>query len=281
MDHDNVIKLIDVFTPACTYETCNSVYLVTELQNCDLKAVIHDKTFQVNEEHIKCFVYQILRGLKYIHSAGVIHRDLKPSNVVINTNDELKILDFGLARQTDVTMTGYIATRWYRAPEVLFNWTHYTKSADIWSVGCIMAELILRRALFPGQDVKDHFDKIIALLGSPSEELMKKFTSIDTKVYIASLPKKEKQDLSTLFPNVSKGFLDLLERMFDLDPDSRISAEEGLAHPYLSDYADLSDEPSCEIPYDHKEEEDETREVDGAEGWRNLIFDEITPSTEV
>lgn len=103
---------------------------------------------------LQYFLYQILRGLKYIHSARVIHRDLKPSNLLLNANCELKICDFGLARPTaeNDIMTEYVVTRWYRAPELLLNSTDYTAAIDIWSVGCIFMELLNRRPLFAGRD---------------------------------------------------------------------------------------------------------------------------------
>ena len=100
------------------------------------------------------FLYQILRGLKYIHSANVLHRDLKPSNLLLNANCDLKICDFGLARTTSETdfMTEYVVTRWYRAPELLLNSSEYTAAIDVWSVGCIFMELMDRKPLFPGRD---------------------------------------------------------------------------------------------------------------------------------
>ncbi|RXG57190.1 Mitogen-activated protein kinase 14B [Armadillidium vulgare] len=125
-------------------------YLVTPLMGADLNNIV--KTQKLTDDHVQFLVYQVLRGLKYIHSAGIIHRDLKPSNIAVNEDCELKILDFGLARPTESEMTGYVATRWYRAPEIMLNWMHYNQTVDIWSVGCIMAELLTGRTLFPGQD---------------------------------------------------------------------------------------------------------------------------------
>jgi len=89
---------------------------------------------------------------KYVHSANVIHRDLKPSNILVNENCDLKICDFGLARITDIEMTGYVSTRYYRAPEIMLTWQHYDKAVDIWSVGCIFAEMLIGQPLFPGKD---------------------------------------------------------------------------------------------------------------------------------
>lgn len=152
MKHENVIGLLDVFTPAATLEDFNELYLVTNLMGADLNNIV--KFQRLSDEHVQFLIYQLLRGLKYIHSAGLIHRDLKPSNVAVNEDCELRILDFGLARQTDDEMTGYVATRWYRAPEIMLNWMHYNQNVDIWSVGCIMGELLKGKVLFPGTDYR-------------------------------------------------------------------------------------------------------------------------------
>ena len=146
--------------------------MVTHLMGADLNNII--KTQQLSDDHVQFLVYQIVRGMKYVHSAGIIHRDLKPSNIAVNEDCELKILDFGLARPTENEMTGYVATRWYRAPEIMLNWMHYNQtgknkrltiqsspallhlfcSVDLWSVGCIMAEMLTGKTLFPGTDRK-------------------------------------------------------------------------------------------------------------------------------
>ncbi|RHN60845.1 putative mitogen-activated protein kinase CMGC-MAPK family [Medicago truncatula] len=123
-------------------------------------------------QSIVYFLYQLLRGLKYIHSANVLHRDLKPSNLLLNANCDLKICDFGLARTTSETdfMTEYVVTRWYRAPELLLNCSEYTAAIDVWSVGCILMEIIRREPLFPGKDYVQQLALITELLGSPNEE---------------------------------------------------------------------------------------------------------------
>uniref|UniRef100_A0A4X1ULS6 mitogen-activated protein kinase n=1 Tax=Sus scrofa TaxID=9823 RepID=A0A4X1ULS6_PIG len=175
LKHENVIGLLDVFTPATSIEDFSEVYLVTTLMGADLNNIV--KCQALSDEHVQFLVYQLLRGLKYIHSAGIIHRDLKPSNVAVNEDCELRILDFGLARQADEEMTGYVATRWYRAPEIMLNWMHYNQTVDIWSVGCIMAELLQGKALFPGNDYIDQLKRIMEVVGTPSPEVLAKISS--------------------------------------------------------------------------------------------------------
>ena len=123
---------------------------MTELLGTDLHRLLTSRP--LDDQFIQYFVYQMLRGLKYVHSAGVIHRDLKPSNILVNENCDLKICDFGLARIQDAQMTGYVSTRYYRAPEIMLTWQQYDHAVDIWSVGCILAEMILGKPIFPGKD---------------------------------------------------------------------------------------------------------------------------------
>ncbi|EOY34256.1 Mitogen-activated protein kinase NTF6 isoform 2, partial [Theobroma cacao] len=152
MDHDNIVKIKDIILPP-EREKFNDVYIAYELMDTDLNQIIRSSQ-PLTDDHYQYFLYQLLRGLKYIHSANVLHRDLKPSNLLLNANCDLKICDFGLARTTSETdfMTEYVVTRWYRAPELLLNCSEYTAAIDIWSVGCILMEIIRREPLFPGKD---------------------------------------------------------------------------------------------------------------------------------
>ncbi|KAE9450426.1 hypothetical protein C3L33_17677, partial [Rhododendron williamsianum] len=147
LDHENVVAIRDIIPPP-QRESFNDVYIAYELMDTDLHQIIRSNQ-ALSEEHC-----QILRGLKYIHSANVLHRDLKPSNLLLNANCDLKICDFGLARVTSETdfMTEYVVTRWYRPPELLLNSSDYTAAIDVWSVGCIFMELMDRKPLFPGRD---------------------------------------------------------------------------------------------------------------------------------
>uniref|UniRef100_A0A8C2P4D7 mitogen-activated protein kinase n=1 Tax=Capra hircus TaxID=9925 RepID=A0A8C2P4D7_CAPHI len=225
---------------------------------------------ELRDEHVQFLVYQLLRGLKYIHSAGIIHRDLKPSNVAVNEDCELRILDFGLARQADEEMTGYVATRWYRAPEIMLNWMHYSQTVDIWSVGCIMAELLQGKALFPGSDYIDQLKRIMEVVGTPSPEVLAKISSEHARTYIQSLPPMPQKDLRSIFHGANPLAVDLLGRMLVLDSDQRVSAAEALAHAYFSQYHDPEDEPEAE-PYDESMEAKERT----VEEWKELTYQEV------
>ena len=145
-DHENVIGLVDVMTMPPLTKNFRDIYIICELMECDLDRII-SSTQGLTDQHAQYFVYQILRGLKYVHSANVLHRDLKPSNLLVNSNCDLSICDFGLARGVvaDETLTEYVVTRWYRAPELLTESQYYGPPVDLWSVGCILAEVLLRR----------------------------------------------------------------------------------------------------------------------------------------
>lgn len=172
MKHDNVIGVKTILKPDSRKEF-KEIYVVNELMETDLAQIIKSNQ-PISDDHIQFFLYQILRGLKYIHSAGILHRDLKPRNLLVNSNCDLKICDFGLAR-ADIpnlttkssAMTDYIATRWYRAPEVILSWKKYSTSIDVWSVGCILAELLIRKPLLPAGSEEEQIQLITDLIGNP------------------------------------------------------------------------------------------------------------------
>lgn len=152
-DHENIIHVKDLMVPK-SIETFDDIYIVSELMETDLHRVIYSRQ-ALSDDHIQYFVYQTLRALKYIHSANVLHRDLKPSNLLLNSNCDLKVCDFGLARGLEdhaLELTEYVVTRWYRAPEIMLACREYTKAIDVWSVGCIFGELLSRKPMFPGED---------------------------------------------------------------------------------------------------------------------------------
>jgi len=268
MKHENIIGLLDVFTPAQTLNDFNDVYLVTALMGADLNNIV--KTQKLSDDHVQFLVYQILRVMKYVHSAGIIHRDLKPSNIAVNEDCELRILDFGLARPTENEMTGYVATRWYRAPEIMLNWMHYHQTVDIWSVGCIMAEMLTGKTVFPGTDHIDQLTRILVLCGTPSEETLNKITSEEARNYIRSLPHMERKNFSEFFKGANPMAIDLLQKMLEVDADNRINAEQALSHPYLAQYADPTDEP-VSLPYDQTFEDYELP----VEKWKENVWEEL------
>ncbi|KAJ8650341.1 hypothetical protein MRB53_003364 [Persea americana] len=201
MDHDNVIAVKDIIRPP-------------------------------QKENFN----DLLRGLKYVHSANVLHRDLKPSNLFLNANCDLKIGDFGLARTTSETdfMTEYVVTRWYRAPELLLNCSEYTAAIDIWSVGCILGEIMTREPLFPGKDYVHQLRLITELVGSPDDSSLGFLRSDNARRYVRQLPQFPKQQFPLKFPNKSPLVVDLLEKMLVFDPSKRITVDEALCHPFLS-----------------------------------------------
>ncbi|KAK9081005.1 hypothetical protein Syun_030685 [Stephania yunnanensis] len=261
LDHENVIGIRDVIPPPIR-EAFSDVYIATELMDTDLHQIIRSNQ-ELSEEHCQYFLYQILRGLKYIHSANVIHRDLKPSNLLLNATCDLKICDFGLARPTSESdfMTEYVVTRWYRAPELLLNSTDYTAAIDVWSVGCIFMEMMIRRPLFAGRDHVHQMRLLTELLGTPTEADLGFVRNEDAIRYIRQLPQHPRQPFASTFPHVSPMAIDLVERMLTFDPTNRITVEEALAHPYLERLHDEADEPVCPMPFSFEfEQQDLTEE---------------------
>ena len=253
----------------------NDVYIVYELMDTDLHQILRSSQ-PLTEEHFQFFTYQILRGLKYVHSASVLHRDLKPSNVLLNASCDLKIADFGLARTaTDANnfMTEYVVTRWYRAPELLLSCDTYDEKIDVWSVGCMVAEMLLRKPLLPGRDYLDQLKLIIKTLGSPLGSSLDFITAPKARAYIEGLPKSPKPDLRrTLGKGFSSNAVDLIEKMLRFDPRERISVDEALRHPWLKSLHDPSTEktyPNGKFSFDFDEEALKEADV------RSLVWEEM------
>uniref|UniRef100_A0A3Q3XHZ5 mitogen-activated protein kinase n=1 Tax=Mola mola TaxID=94237 RepID=A0A3Q3XHZ5_MOLML len=245
IQHENVICLLDVFTPDCMLEKFQTFYMVMPFVAQDLGRIM--KRRKLSDRIIVYLFYQLLRGLKVTS-----FYDLKPGNLAVNENCELKILDFGLARHTESEMTGYVVTRWYRAPEVIFNWMHYSQTVDVWSAACILAEMITGQVLFPGHDSIDQLKKILLLTGTPDSSLIQRMQSKDVSL------------LQLYFT------VDLLAGMLLLDPETRLTAKQGLSHPFLAEYHD-SETESDSKPYDDSFESLELT----VEEWKSLIHMEI------
>ena len=248
-NHENIISILDIQKPR-NYESFSEVYLIQELMETDMHRVI--RTQELSDDHCQYFIYQTLRALKAMHSANVLHRDLKPSNLLLNANCDLKVCDFGLARSAASTednqgfMTEYVATRWYRAPEIMLTFKEYTKAIDVWSVGCILAEMLSGKPLFPGKDYHHQLTLILDVLGTPTMEDYYGIKSRRAREYIRSLPFKKKIPWKVMFPKTSDLALDLLERLLAFNPVKRISVEDALKHPYLEPYHDPEDEPTAD-----------------------------------
>ncbi|KAL4896038.1 mitogen-activated protein kinase mpkC [Aspergillus ambiguus] len=262
--HENLIGLCDIFI-----SPLEDIYLVTELLGTDLGRLLRSKP--LDNKFAQFFMYQLMRGLKYIHSAGVIHRDLKPSNLLINENCDLKICDFGLARVQEPRMTGYVSTRYYRAPEIMLTWQRYGVEVDIWSAGCILAEMLRGAPLFPGKDHINQFYLITDMIGNPPEEVIEKITSKNTRHIVESLPHKEPRQLRNLFTEGEADAVDLLERMLLFDQSKRISAADSLQHPYLLPYHDPADEPVAEEKFDWSFNDADLPK----ETWKLMMYSEV------
>uniref|UniRef100_A0A5F8H9I4 mitogen-activated protein kinase n=1 Tax=Monodelphis domestica TaxID=13616 RepID=A0A5F8H9I4_MONDO len=253
MQHENVIGLLDVFTSATSLHNFHDFYLVMPFMQTDLQKIMG---MEFSEDKIQYLVYQMLKGLKYIHSAGVVHR----------------ILDFGLARHTDAEMTGYVVTRWYRAPEVILSWMHYNQTVDIWSVGCIMAEMLTGKTLFKGKDYLDQLTQILKVTGVPGADFVQKLQDKAAKSYIQSLPQSPKKDFSQLFPRASPQAIDLLEKMLELDVDIRLTATQALAHPFFDQFRDPEEETVAQQPFDDSMEHEKLK----VDEWKSHIYKEVS-----
>uniref|UniRef100_A0A9J8DAJ4 Mitogen-activated protein kinase n=1 Tax=Cyprinus carpio carpio TaxID=630221 RepID=A0A9J8DAJ4_CYPCA len=276
--HDNIIAIKDILQPVVPHSAFKSVYVVLDLMESDLHQIIHSLQ-PLTPEHTRYFLYQLLRGLKYIHSANVIHRDLKPSNLLVNENCELKIGDFGMARGLSAAhsdesrsfMTEYVATRWYRAPELMLSLHHYSLAIDLWSVGCIFGEMLGRRQMFPGKNYVHQLQLILSVLGTPPERIITSIGSDRVRSYVRSLPSKAPESLAALYPQAEPSAMDLLGAMLRFDPRERISACQALEHPYLAKYHDPDDEPVCVPAFDFEFD----RQPMGKEQIKEAILAEI------
>nr|XP_027116176.1 mitogen-activated protein kinase 15-like isoform X2 [Coffea arabica]XP_027121225.1 mitogen-activated protein kinase 15-like isoform X2 [Coffea arabica] len=276
--HPDIVEIKHILLPPSRREF-KDIYVVFELMESDLHQVIKAND-DLTPEHYQFFLYQLLRGLKYIHTANVFHRDLKPKNILANADCKLKICDFGLARvafndtPTAIFWTDYVATRWYRAPELCGSFfSKYTPAIDIWSIGCIFAELLTGKPLFPGKNVVHQLDLMTDLLGTPSSEAIARIRNEKARRYLSSMRKKKPVPFSHKFPNADPLALRLLERMLAFDPKDRPNAEEALADPYFRNLAKVEREPSAQ-PVSKMEFEFERRRIT-KEDVRELIYREI------
>ncbi|OZJ05242.1 hypothetical protein BZG36_02294 [Bifiguratus adelaidae] len=282
--HSNIIGILDMDIP--DKDNFKDVYLIQPCMDTTLSEIIHSAQ-NLQDVHLQWFTYQILCGLKFIHSAHVVHRDLKPANILVNANCDLRICDFGLARgfhdqQNDAPtfMTQYVATRWYRAPEIMLSFAGYTQAIDMWSVGCIFGELLGGEVMFRGDNYVDQLNRILRTLGVPDDNdpIWSKMTSETVVKYIQRLKhantnklSSKQIDFSLLYPQATPLAIQFLQEFLFLDPDRRITADEALQHPYLVQFSSPEDEISCPKRFDF----DALEAVQDQDELRKLIVQDV------
>lgn len=241
LEHPGIVQLLDVV------HSDQKLYLVFEYLDKDLKKFMDDHAaarrleghtdprLGLPEPLVMSYLRQLLEGIAYCHKHRVLHRDLKPQNLLIDSTGLIKLADFGLARAFGLpvrTYTHEVVTLWYRAPEILLGSKFYSTSVDTWSIGCIFAEMISRRPLFPGDSEIDQLFRIFRSLGTPTECCWPGVSSLPD--YKSVFPRWESQDITQILPlELSTGGHDLLAELLTYNPDRRISAKQALNHCYL------------------------------------------------
>eukprot|EP00999_Lentomonas_sp_LEN2_P002669 NODE_544_length_1379_cov_163.642173_g509_i0.p1 GENE.NODE_544_length_1379_cov_163.642173_g509_i0~~NODE_544_length_1379_cov_163.642173_g509_i0.p1 ORF type:complete len:377 (-),score=62.20 NODE_544_length_1379_cov_163.642173_g509_i0:122-1252(-) len=247
--HDNIVRLQNVLKA----DNDKDIYLIFEYMDTDLHAVIRANILE--DIHKQYIIYQLLKTLKYLHSGELLHRDIKPSNLLLNSECHMKLADFGLARsihqidqQGSKVLTDYIATRWYRAPEILLGSTKYTKGIDMWSVGCILGELLAGKPMFPGVSTMNQLERIIAVTGRPTTSDIEAIKSPFADTMLENLGTVAPRSLQDMFPRAPADALDLMKQLLKFNPNSRATADEALRHPYVQMFHNPAEEIVCEKP---------------------------------
>ncbi|KAF0895222.1 hypothetical protein E2562_008561 [Oryza meyeriana var. granulata] len=231
LDHPNVIKLEGIITSSVS----KSLYLVFEYMEHDLVGLAATPGLKFTEPQVKCLLQQLLSGLDYCHSNGVLHRDLKGSNLLIDSNGVLKIADFGLATSYDPNnqqpLTSRVATLWYRPPELLLGATKYGVSVDMWSTGCILAELLAGKPIMPGRTEVEQIHKIFKLCGSPSDEYWQKLNVPQTGMFKPS--RQYRRCIADNFKDFPQSAIVLLDNLLALEPEARGTAASTLQSDFF------------------------------------------------
>lgn len=264
--HPNLLSLWDVYV-----SPSKILYVVTQLFPYSLRKVL-EANGRLQEDQVRFFTYSLIRGLKYAHSLGVIHRDLKPENILVSEKCDIKICDLGASRVhgKNEDMTGYVTTRYYRAPEIILSWQHYGLAVDMWSAGCIFSEMLTGKILFYGNDHVHQLFLIFYLIGTPDQATIDAVALPHVREYISQLQYFPKQNFSKCFAGVDPQAIDLLEKLLKFNPAERITAAEAIKHPYFAEYRDPDDEP---------EENEEMEMIGGPQynlrDWIALIQNEV------
>jgi negative regulator of PHO system len=233
LKHENIVTLYDVI------HTENKLNLVFEYMDKDLKKYmdLQGSKGALPATQVKSFMYQLLKGIAFCHDNRVLHRDLKPQNLLINSKGQLKLGDFGLARAFGIpvnTFSNEVVTLWYRAPDVLLGSRTYSTSIDIWSAGCILAEMFSGRPLFPGTSNEDQLVKIFKLMGTPNEQTWPGVSSYPN--YKNDYPIYAPQDLRAIIPQIEPLAYELLMLLLQMPPENRCSARQAIQHPWFAEY---------------------------------------------
>ncbi|CAE7422613.1 erkB [Symbiodinium microadriaticum] len=272
--HENIIRLQHVIKA----ENDRDIYLTFDHMETDLHAVIRAGILQ--DIHKKYIIWQLLKALKYLHSADLLHRDVKPSNLLLNSDCHVKICDFGLCRSIAETsgpapvLTDYVATRWYRAPEILLGSTRYTFGVDIWAVGCILGEMINGRPMFPGTSTMNQIERIMEVTGMPPKKDIEAIASPYAGTMLDSLPPLNTRSVGEMIPNAGTESLDFIKECMQFNPDARPSSIELLRHVYVAEFHNEDEEPvyphgPLRLPID-----DNTKLT--AQQYRDRLYEEIT-----
>lgn len=229
LTHPNIVQLFDVV------DGDNHLYLVFEFLQQDLKKLLDSVKGGLDQALVKSYLYQLLKAISFCHLHCILHRDLKPQNLLIDREGHIKLADFGLARTFGVpvrTYTHEIITLWYRAPEILLGTKLYSSAVDVWSLGCIFAEMATRRALFPGDSEIDQLFRIFRTLGTPDENIWPGVSQL--RDYTSMFPRWEPRCLDEVVPSFDSDAKDLFLKLLTYDPNQRITAKKGLSHPYFT-----------------------------------------------
>ncbi|VDM26670.1 unnamed protein product, partial [Toxocara canis] len=248
--HPNIIKLFNILKA----ENDRDIYLVFEFMEADLHNVIKKMTIlkDIHKQYIMC---QLFRAVRFLHSGNVLHRDLKPSNVLLDADCRVKLADFGLARSLSQLedypegtnmpeLTEYVATRWYRSPEILLAAKRYTKGVDMWSLGCILGEMLLGRALFPGTSTINQIERIMNTIAKPSKADIESIGSHYAASVLEKMPQRPRRPLETFIANSNPHAIDLVNRLLIFAPHKRLNVDQCLVHPYVFQFHSPIDEPA-------------------------------------
>ncbi|XP_004207735.1 cyclin-dependent kinase 7 isoform X1 [Hydra vulgaris] len=228
LHHPNIIRLLDVFGHK------SSISLVFDFMETDLELIIKDTSLILSPPHIKSFILMTIQGLEFLHSHWVLHRDMKPNNLLLDSKGILKIGDFGLAKtfgSPNRIYTNQVVTPWYRCPELLFGAKNYGTGIDMWAVGCVLAELLLRVPFLPGDSDLSQLSKIFETLGTPTTAEWPELKELSDFVEFKKFPRIP---LHEIFSAAGDDLLDLLNQLFLYNPLKRITASQALKHPYFS-----------------------------------------------